>query len=749
MSTRDDVARAIRNRNVERVMTIFFETGTPSLRAGVKTETELWEYKSDAPHIGKTHLNAWAHCAKDVLALHNHLGGLIFFGVNDYYAFVGATPQLDSKLFNDQLRKFLPDTLWVEFHRELIQSNQRYVGIALIPPRAGPLVRFRASAPEIDGVRLFEEGDSALRENDSCRILNPQQAEEFNRRSLRVQSAAPYYVNEDFFRIPSPDYDTFVYRREPCEQIETALKDPRTAVAHPIGLGGVGKTALATWAAIRAYESKQFTFIVSVTAKDRELTAAGIAGLQPELTSFETLLNSIADVLRYPEYKSLTIGEREARIRELLKDSGGLLYVDNLETVDDARIVTFLETLPVGVRALVTSRRLRVRFSAFPITLGPLTDEESIELIHTLADAPGLIYAKAVQDADALRLAEACNRIPLAIRWVLGRATSAAEALKEADAFSATGHQGEELLEFCFRRVFELMTDKERTITEVLSLFTQAQPTEVLVVGADLTAADIQDGLVSLMNDAIVQRSFDQSRNDDCYSLLPITRAYVYSEVQKKAGIEKTVRKRLSDYFEARDVKSEDERIVIRQVRQGAGSGDSALIDLAKSAKRRGDIGGAEDLLNQAIARNPRNWQALRDLAEIHRHDHQNIGQAMSLYERAVANAPKDAYEQSKLYREWGLLTRNSGEQGAADRAAERLEHANELNSRDPITAMALAQIYEKRGQHGKTIRLLEQWVPTVYGIFKEPVLEALEKAYERSGELVKASDIKRKRIAR
>lgn len=728
---------------------MFFDRHTPVLRSGVKTETDLWEYKNDAPHIGKPHLNAWAHCAKDVLALHNNLGGLIFFGITNQYSFVGASPPLDSKTFNDQIKKFLPDTFWVEFHREFIQSDQRYLGVALIPPRAGPLVRFRTSAPQVDGVRLFEEGDSALRENDSCRVLKPQQVEEFNRRTLRPQTGAPYYVDEAFYRIPPPDYDVFVERQEPCEQIEAALKDPRSAVAHPIGFGGVGKTALATWAAIRAYESKQFAFIVSVTAKDRELTAAGIAGLQPELTSFETLLNAVADVLQYPEYKALPVSEREAKIRELLKDSGGLLYVDNLETVDDARIVTFLETLPVGVRALVTSRRLRVRFSAYPITLGPLKDDESIKFVRTLAETSGFVYAKGMRDEDAIKLADACNRIPLAIRWILGRSTSVSEALKEADVLSAAGHQGEQLLEFCFRRVFELMSDEEKKLTEVLSLFTQAQPTEVLLVGADLTPPDVQDALASLMNDAIVQRSFDESRNDDCYSLLPITRAYVYAGVQKKDGAEKAIRKRLTDYFEAKDVWNEDERVAIRQVRQGTGSSDSALIDLATSAKRRGDIGAAEDLLNQAITRNPKSWKALRDLAEMHRHDYQNLGKAMILYERAVANAPKDAFEQAKLYREWGLLTRETGEPGAAERAAERLERANELYSRDPVTAMALTQIYEKRGQYGKTIRLLEPWAPAVYGKFKDHMLEALEKAYTKSGDPVKAADIKRRRMAR
>jgi hypothetical protein len=92
------------------------------------------------------------------------------------------------------------------------------------------------------------------------------------------------------------------------------------------------------------------SFIASCTAKDRELTAAGILGMQPEFTSFESLLNSILDVLQYPEHKSLDIGPRELRVRELLENSSGLLYVDNLETVDDPRI-KFPHALP-GARNL-------------------------------------------------------------------------------------------------------------------------------------------------------------------------------------------------------------------------------------------------------------------------------------------------------------------------------------------------------------------------------------------------------------
>jgi len=154
--------------------------------------------------------------------------------------------------------------------------------------------------------------------------------------------------------------------------VEEALSDPRSAVTSIIGIGGVGKTALATWAALRAYERKQFTFIVSITAKDRELTSGGIRGLEPTLTSFEALLDNVLEVLGFPEAKAaLTVEEKEREVRTLLEKSNGLLYVDNLETVDDPRIVTFLDSLPVGVRALVTSRRGRVRVRYIRSILGP------------------------------------------------------------------------------------------------------------------------------------------------------------------------------------------------------------------------------------------------------------------------------------------------------------------------------------------------------------------------------------------
>ena len=204
-------------------------------------QRQAWDYKADVPYLGKQHLNAWAHCAKDVLALHNSRGGLLIYGISNAFAFCGATERLDSKLFNDQLRRFLPDTFSVEFYREFIQADQRYIGLAIVPPRVGPLGPFISDAPELDGRNLFSKGCSAIRENDSSRVLSASEAEEISRKTTRLALGESYYVNEPFFRIPAPDYHSFVRRSELCAALQDALRDKRTSVTSLVGIGGVEK----------------------------------------------------------------------------------------------------------------------------------------------------------------------------------------------------------------------------------------------------------------------------------------------------------------------------------------------------------------------------------------------------------------------------------------------------------------------------------------------------------------------------
>src|SRR5207248_1402054 len=141
--------------------------------------------------------------------------------------------------------------------------------------------------------------------------------------------------------------------------------------------------------------------------------------------------------------------------------------------------------------------------------LGPMTETEVVQFIESLGALPGLGNAAELSKAEAIRVADACDRLPLAIRWSLSRARTASEALAVADNITKSRKTGDELLEFCFRRVFESMPTEEKGIVEVLSLFQRPLPTEALVVGTGHTHYRVLDAIEQLTKDALVQRLFD------------------------------------------------------------------------------------------------------------------------------------------------------------------------------------------------------------------------------------------------
>ena len=740
-----DIAKAIRQSNVASIAALMFDQTDWSLRTGYCTETEYWDYKVTGPSPGAGMPEEWANLAKDVMAFHNNKGGVVVFGVGNGFNVVGYRSQLDSKLLNDRLRKYIGDKIWLDYHRLNIKEDQSHIGLVLVPPRGPVILRFVKDSPCDGNKYIFKKGDSAVREGDSSKLLKDIQADAFEARARAPEFGQVYAIDEPYFRILYPEYHDFVERTDPCKLVDKALRDPRTSVVQITGVGGAGKTALATWAVLRAYEKKQFDFIVSTTAKDRELTTHGIQSLSPKLTSFESFLNSVLDVLGFSDMKPLPVEEKEKEVRQLLQNSGGLLFVDNLETVDDPRIIQFLDDLPVGVRALVTSRRDTVRVAVFPIPLEWLKEKEGRLFIKSLGHLPGLGFLHDLPDAECEMIRKACDGLPLAIRWAVARAKNASEAIKIAGAITNSGKAGEELLEFSFRRVFDSLIKDERSLLQVLSLFQQPQPSEILYVGSGISQLKLQDTLSALMKDALVQRYFDEERNDYTYLLLPLTRTFVYNQVKSSGRLETEIRDRLTNYLDARDVYDPAQRVVVRELRQGKEESESGLLDLARAAERSGDIHSARDLYEQALSRNPKNYTAAQQLGELHRHKFKNTTDALRLYAQAASCAPSTGSTRAKIFREWGMILRFSGQIDATDQAIEKFEEAHSHAPQDTITILALAQGLERKGMYLRAIPLLEKIVDHPFDDVRGKVRPLLLSCYERQHDMMAAANLRAK----
>jgi tetratricopeptide (TPR) repeat protein len=361
-----------------------------------------------------------------------------------------------------------------------------------------------------------------------------------------------------------------------------------------------------------------------------------------------------------------------------------------------------------------------------------------------MKDAPGLGYVGDLARPEVERITQACDGLPLAMRWILLRAGSAAEAIRRAESlrdFHSRDHS--ELLEFSFRRVFESMTEIERAVMRTLAIFQEPSASEVVLAGAGHEGFAVVDALDDLVTDALVQRLFDSDRNDFVYALAPLTRSFVLQELHASAGEEGRIRQRLTQWFEAVDVKDPNERVVARQVRQGREAPEASLLDLAVAAQRRSDNWTAEDMFKQALGRNPGSWRAARLFAEFERHVSKNVTRALELYEQAAANAPSRGSDRALIYREWGMLLRASGAPNATDAAIEKFEIALKETPNDATLAHALASMYDRKGFYRKVIELLEPLRSHRNAKTRGYALPLLLRAYERTGSIVETAEVR------
>jgi tetratricopeptide (TPR) repeat protein len=712
MNRNDKVIIAIREKSIDSIRNLFFTDDFENVNSDFTTETDLWDYKEYSLTISSPSIE-WAELSKDVLSFYNtgH-GGILFWGVKDSitYDVVGIPPiKLDSKIVNDKLRSYIGDKIWVEFFLVANNSREKFVGVILIPPSGGRVIqRFMRNGPEKHRRCLFLEDGTAIRRNDSSYVLTPKEA---NKYCLDTNTTvfSEYEVNEPGFRLLSRDYNEFLPRKEYCEKVIKGLNYSRAAVVSLTGIGGVGKTALGTWAVREAYKNSKYSYIISMTAKDRELTKTGIQSLRQSLTTLDDLLNAIAEVIGFTELKNYNTEEKEGLVRNLIENENVLLFVDNLETTSDKGIIDFLNDLPDGVKAIVTSRRSVIKVSSFPIEIGPFTTSETIQYIKSLSLIPKYSYCSGLSKIEMENVGDACNKIPLAIKWMISRYKSVGELLAQIGIMANSGLNTGELLEFSFRHIFEEMNPIERGVMQVLSLIDNP-PLEAIIHALKDDEGKILDTLDALSQDTIIYSVFDSELRAYRYSVLPLTRNYVLSNCLT-ASEERLIKIRLTEWYEAKDIKDEHERIVTREMRQGNKNIGNTLIEFARNAQRRGDNETCKKILESAMIRDPQNWCVYREFAEYYRHsEEKSEKKAIELYKLALKYAQEERMSSqiAIAHREFGILYSNSGEINSTDIAIKHLTIALSEMPHDGISAKFLSSMYLRKGAIEKAIEILQ-----------------------------------------
>jgi len=347
--------------------------------------------------------------------------------------------------------------------------------------------------------------------------------------------------------LPQRTYTYFVGREAELQKLtQVLLPYPRSRhfLVTLDGIGGVGKSALALEIAYRYrdnYETllaeERFEAIIWISAKRTLLTASGIQPRQQTFSTLGDLYREIAIVLEQPQIMQVDIEQRRGLVEHALSDKRTFLIVDNLETVDDEEVLTFLHELPDPTKAIVTTRH-RIDI-AYTIRLTGMPHVDALTLIELEAARKSVdLPADAIED-----LYRRTGGIPLAIVWSIAL-MSLGYGVESVLRRLGSGHS--DIARFCFEESIAHIHDRDAyRVLATLAIFEVSVNRQMLgeVTGLGQDEIGRDDALAELLQLSLVNQERDR------FSLLPLTRSFVLDELEHQPELEHALREQWIEYF--------------------------------------------------------------------------------------------------------------------------------------------------------------------------------------------------------
>lgn len=390
------------------------------------------------------------------------------------------------------------------------------------------------SAETARHVAAIANGIHALQEQLRSLAASPEP------RLLTAPSPAAPERRRPWHNLPQRSYAEFIGRQSEAEQL-TKLMLPHPRSRHFVvtidGIGGVGKSALALELAHGYREQysalptdERFDAIVWVSAKRTLLTASGIQQRRQSFNTLDDLFRELATVLEQPAILQAPLDERRPLVERALSAQRCLLVVDNLETVDDEELLSFLRELPDPTKALITTRH-RIDI-AYAIRLTGMPRPDALKLMQVEAEAKGVVLSAAEMDD----LERRTGGVPLAIQWSIGLMSlgHSVEAV-----LRRLGQGQSDIARFCFAESVARIRGRDaHRLLLALALFersvSRAMLGEVAGLADDPVGRD--EGLAELLRLSLVNQKGER------FSLLPLTHAYAREELANNPQLEQELR---------------------------------------------------------------------------------------------------------------------------------------------------------------------------------------------------------------
>ncbi len=335
--------------------------------------------------------------------------------------------------------------------------------------------------------------------------------------SLSLDELGPA-ATKVFHNLPIPDFDEtgFLGRADEGAALLRICKNSPWPVVTILGEGGAGKSALALKVAYELLddEAAGYDAIVWTTSKTTRLTVTDIQKIDDAIRTSVGVFQDISTSL-------LNASTSTEEILEYLNTFKIFLVLDNLETVLDDNIRSFLSRISSSSKVLITSRvglgELEYRFP-----LRAMKDQDAVALLRATAHVRRVEEITRTSNAILNGYCRKMNNNPLFIKWLVSCVQSGKrpeDALQNSTIF----------LDYCLSNVVDHVSDDARFLARAMLAVSGPHSQPILAYLTEFDGDRLQLALQQLIttNIAALNSQPTNAGYESLYDLGELPRQYL------------------------------------------------------------------------------------------------------------------------------------------------------------------------------------------------------------------------------
>ncbi|MCB8954526.1 MAG: ATP-binding protein [Ardenticatenales bacterium] len=345
--------------------------------------------------------------------------------------------------------------------------------------------------------------------------------------------------HEPLLQLPAKIYPQLIGRERELARLFTGFEARQKMPAlYIVGLGGIGKTALAREAVEQALKKGLFEFVVWTSAKTERFVDTGIEKIEVSDYSFDQLLSDIGRQCGQLDIPQMPFTQKLSAVKYLLSQTPVLIVLDNLETVENAaQLLDDVLEIRGQSQLLITSRHFIPHPLVTPVRLGGFPLDEGLLFLRAESKLKGIDAVFHAGERTLEQIHNVTGGAPLAMKLVVGQIfyTSMDDVLQIlVDA--RFEEPDREFYRFVFKHSWDLLSLAARKVLVTMSVFS-------VKIGGTRTAIQIvskvdEGQFMPALKNLIFMSLVDPSQGlrEKRYTIHQLTHYFVLSDIVKKWG---------------------------------------------------------------------------------------------------------------------------------------------------------------------------------------------------------------------